>query len=73
MQEPAQKKRCICGVSLGFASETIQQLEQLKNLFVKGELKATIDKSFTIDNIADAHRYVETGRKKGNVLLEISK
>jgi len=59
-------------VSSGFASETIQQLQLLKELFEKGEFKATIDKTFPMDKIADAHRYVDTGRKKGNVVLKIS-
>jgi len=59
-------------VSSGFASETIQKLQLLKELFEKGEFKATIDKTFPMDKITDAHRYVDTGRKKGNVVLKIS-
>lgn len=59
-------------VSSGYASETIQQLQLLKELFEKGEFKATIDKTFPMDKIADAHKYVDTGRKKGNVVLKIS-
>ena len=59
-------------VSLGYASETIQQLQLLKELFEKGELKAVIDKTFQMDEIIVAHRYVDTGRKKGNVVLKIS-
>ncbi|REG87158.1 NAD(P)-dependent alcohol dehydrogenase [Algoriphagus antarcticus] len=59
-------------VSSGYASETIQKLQLLKELFEKGEFKATIDKTFPMDKIADAHRYVDTGRKKGNVVLKIS-
>ena len=59
-------------VSSVYASETIQQLYLLKALFKKGELKAVIDKTFQMDEIVAAHRYVESGRKKGNVELEIS-
>jgi len=59
-------------VSSGYASETIQQLHLLKDLFEKGAFKATIDKTFPMDKIVDAHRYVDTGRKKGNVVLKIS-
>lgn len=59
-------------VSSGYASESLRQLEQLKDLFEKGEFKATIDKTFSMDKIVDAHRYVDTGRKKGNVVLKIS-
>lgn len=59
-------------VSSGYASETIQQLQQLKELYEKGELYAVIDKVFQIDEIIAAHRYVDTGRKKGNVVLKIN-
>lgn len=58
-------------VSSGYASETIQQLQQLKELYEKGELNAVIDKAFQMDEIIEAHRYVDTGRKKGNVVLKI--
>jgi NADPH:quinone reductase-like Zn-dependent oxidoreductase len=54
------------------ASETIQQLQLLRELFENGMYKAVIDKVFTMDEIIEAHRYVETGRKKGNVVLKIS-
>lgn len=53
------------------ASETIQQLQLLKELFEKGAFKAVIDKTFQMDEIVVAHRYVDTGRKKGNVVLKI--
>lgn len=59
-------------VSSGYASETKQQLEQLKDLFEKGNFKATIDKTYSMDEIVEAHKYVDTGRKKGNVVLKIS-
>lgn len=36
-----------------------------------GALKATIDKTYRMDAVQDAHRYVDTGRKKGNVVLRI--
>lgn len=59
-------------VSSGYASETKQQLQLIKELFEKGELKAVIDKIFQMDEVVVAHRYVGTGRKKGNVVLKIS-
>jgi len=57
---------------LDFASETLQQLELIKDLCEKGAYKAVIDKTFPLDKIGEAHRYVELGRKKGNVVLKIS-
>lgn len=59
-------------VNLGYASETIEQLQLLKELFEKGEINAVIDKTFQLDEIIEAHRYVDTGRKKGNVVLKIN-
>jgi len=56
-----------------YASETIQQLQLLKELFEKGAFKSLIDKTFQMDEIIEAHRYVDTGRKKGNLVLKISK
>lgn len=58
-------------VSSTNASETIQQLQLLKELFEKEEFKAVIDKTFQMEEIIQAHRYVDSGRKKGNVVLKI--
>jgi NADPH:quinone reductase-like Zn-dependent oxidoreductase len=56
---------------LEVASESKQQLELLKMLFEKGLLKAVIDRKYSFDEIVEAHKYVDTGRKKGNVIIKI--
>lgn len=66
------KNSIYVSVNLGYASENIQQLQLLKALFEKGEFIATIDKIFTMSEIVEAHRYVDTERKKGDVILKIS-
>lgn len=56
---------------LEIASETQEQLQLLKELWEQGKLEAVIDRSYPMDRIVEAHRYVETGRKKGNVILRV--
>jgi NADPH:quinone reductase-like Zn-dependent oxidoreductase len=53
------------------ASESKEQLELLKALFEKGLLKAVIDRKYPLEEIVAAHTYVDTGRKKGNVVIKI--
>ena len=43
----------------------------VKDMAEKGELKPFIDKSFKLSEIVKAHEYVDTGRKRGNVVIEI--
>lgn len=65
------KNGAYVSVSLGYASENRQQLQLLKELFEQGNFAATIDRTFTMDEIVETHRYVDTKRKKGNVVLKI--
>ena len=58
---------------LDVASETKEQLLFLKNLYEAGKLQAVIDKTYSFEEVVEAHRYVDSGRKKGNVILKIGK
>jgi NADPH:quinone reductase-like Zn-dependent oxidoreductase len=51
------------------ASEKIEHLQLICDLFEKGECSAVIDKVFPFSEIVAAHRYVDTGKKKGNVVI----
>jgi NADPH:quinone reductase-like Zn-dependent oxidoreductase len=57
--------------SLDVAKETSSDLEELASMFDEGKLVATIDKTFSIDDIVEANHYVDNGRKKGSVVITI--
>jgi NADPH:quinone reductase-like Zn-dependent oxidoreductase len=47
-------------------------LDRLKDLIEAGELRAVIDRRYDMADIAKAHEYVESGRKRGNVVIRIA-
>jgi NADPH:quinone reductase-like Zn-dependent oxidoreductase len=63
----ASGKKVIAGVN----SERPEDMTYLARLAEAGELKPVIDRSYPLEQAAEAHAYVDTGRKRGNVILSV--
>ena len=62
-------KRVIVAFSSGDSKD---DLLFIKRLIDAGVIRPMIDRTFSLQNIVDAHRYVDTGRKRGGVVVSIS-
>jgi NADPH:quinone reductase-like Zn-dependent oxidoreductase len=54
------------------ASGTVDDLNYLSKLIEEGVIQTVIDRTYPLEDIAEAHRYVETGVKKGNVVITVA-
>lgn len=65
------KKAFFVAAGMKPANEKIDNLQYLSELLSNKKIKTVISERYSMDDIAEAHRYVETGHKKGNVIINI--
>lgn len=67
----AKKKAKFAATGLRTKAELHSLFTQLVHIFRGGHLKTVIDRQYPLEKVAEAHRYIASGHKKGNVVIVV--
>ena len=62
-------KKVLCGISS--EEDRLEDLLFIKELIENQKMLPVVDRHYSLENITEAHRYVETGHKVGSVIITL--
>lgn len=66
-----KKKAKFAATGLRSDAELKSMINELGEIFKEGRLKTVIDRQYPLEKVAEAHRYIAAGHKKGNVVIVV--
>lgn len=71
LKNETKKRGKLVATGLRKVSQKLVDLTYLKNLYDQNVIKPVIDRTFEMDEIVEAHKYVDRGHNKGNVIVHL--